>query len=232
LEIKSDFIEPYVLRGEAYEKKKDYTQAIADYTKAITLKPKQAYLFLKRGNGYFINLQAPKAIADFTKAIEIDPQLVDAYKYRSVAYVMDGKDEAAEADKKKFFELKQKIIHNGIKALEYILSWKMVEENVPRKMAFDIVSKIAEYLDHNNPAVRLRALNDLGKINHPAAAKPLYKAAQDEDPQVSKKAQEIINKHLSEGWPLSKALADKNPQVQKRAREIINKHLREALEGK
>ncbi len=49
---KSTLARFYGFRGFAYEKKGEYDRAIADYTKAIALKPKSANAYTNRGLAY------------------------------------------------------------------------------------------------------------------------------------------------------------------------------------
>jgi|GEM_PF-1620018 len=63
----------YRQRGWSYSQKKDYENAIADYSKWIELKPQEADAYNTRGDAYmnFGNYQS--ALADLKKGLEIDP---------------------------------------------------------------------------------------------------------------------------------------------------------------
>lgn len=83
------------------------TQAIADYTKAIEIKPNEADFYYGRGNAYVAqeasdwvkgngdhdptrhagtSSDCAKAINDYTKAIEINPNYAEAYYSRGKVY--------------------------------------------------------------------------------------------------------------------------------------------------
>ncbi len=74
----------YYNRGNDKYDVGDYYGAIADYTKAIEISPREADAYYNRGlakhdlNDYY------GAIADYTKAIEINPREADAYVNRSM----------------------------------------------------------------------------------------------------------------------------------------------------
>ena len=58
---------------------KQYTEAIADYDKAIELDPKLAPAYMNRGVAKYNLKQYSEAIADYDKAIELDPDYAPAY---------------------------------------------------------------------------------------------------------------------------------------------------------
>ena len=57
-------------RGISYAKKGDYDKAIADYTEAIRLDPKDAAAYYNRGTSYAHKGDYDKAIADYTEIAE------------------------------------------------------------------------------------------------------------------------------------------------------------------
>jgi tetratricopeptide (TPR) repeat protein len=63
----------YYNLGNAYNNKKQYDRAIAEFDKAITLNPKHANAYGNRGYAYEKLGQRDKAIADFRKVIELRP---------------------------------------------------------------------------------------------------------------------------------------------------------------
>src|SRR4051812_48241305 len=73
-------------RGQAYFQKEAYDRAIADFTSAIRLDPKDARVFNARGLAYREKDNPDAAIADFTSAIRLDPKNVRVYNHRGVAH--------------------------------------------------------------------------------------------------------------------------------------------------
>ena len=98
-------------------KEGDYDSAIADYTKAIEIDPKDAKAYYNRGL-IFNNIgEYYQAIADFTKAIEINPKYADAYNSRGAAYAVKGEYERAWEDVYKAQSLGYKVDSEFFKAL-------------------------------------------------------------------------------------------------------------------
>ena len=85
----------FLNRGKAKEAKGLYDEAIADYTRAIELDPKDANAFVNRGNAKYLKRNHDEAIADYTKAIDLDPKSGGAWTGRGNAkYRMRSYDEA------------------------------------------------------------------------------------------------------------------------------------------
>jgi tetratricopeptide (TPR) repeat protein len=61
----------YHRRGTAYASKKQYDQAIADYTKALEIDPKYISAYNDRGLAYMSKGNYERAIADVTRAVEL-----------------------------------------------------------------------------------------------------------------------------------------------------------------
>jgi tetratricopeptide (TPR) repeat protein len=80
----------YFDRGNAYKKQGLGQQAIADYAKAIELKPDYLAAYNNRGNAFNDGGLYDRAIADFTKAIEIEPNNPVPYGNRGHTYNKSG----------------------------------------------------------------------------------------------------------------------------------------------
>jgi tetratricopeptide (TPR) repeat protein len=63
----------YLMRGIAYDGKKDDDRAIADYSEAIRINPNYAVAYSNRGNLLQARGRREDAIADFQRALAIDP---------------------------------------------------------------------------------------------------------------------------------------------------------------
>jgi tetratricopeptide (TPR) repeat protein len=63
-----------------------FEQAIADYTRAIKLNPRNAEAYLWRGRAYRQKGDYDLAVADFTESIKLDPNDYDKYKERGDVY--------------------------------------------------------------------------------------------------------------------------------------------------
>jgi tetratricopeptide (TPR) repeat protein len=70
-----------------YSDKEDYNSAIADYTEAVRLDPKNVNAYYNRGAVYLLGKKDyDRAIADYTEVIKLDPKNVGAYNDRGAAY--------------------------------------------------------------------------------------------------------------------------------------------------
>ena len=91
-------LESVIERGNAFQDKGQYDQAISDFNKAIEINPRLADAFYNRGNAYFKKGQPDKAISDYNKAIELNPKLAMAYYDRGIAYQFKGQYDQAISD--------------------------------------------------------------------------------------------------------------------------------------
>ncbi|AXY73554.1 tetratricopeptide repeat protein [Paraflavitalea soli] len=78
--------------------------ALADYSKAIELNPRNVRAIAKRGLIYNNRKQLDLALADFNKAIELNPRFVVSLYYRGNIYLNQQKRELAIADYTKVVE--------------------------------------------------------------------------------------------------------------------------------
>ena len=84
-------------RGNAFQDKGDYRQAIAEYDSALKLKPDYAGSYYARGRARFAMTQFPAASVDFARAVDLDPK--DAY---SVLWLHLSRAKAGVADRGEF----------------------------------------------------------------------------------------------------------------------------------
>ena len=90
--------EDFYDRGIAKHTKGDLDGAIADFSKAIELKPTDAIAYCNRGIAKEKKGDLDGAIADYSKAIELHPKYAAAYLHRSVAKKKKGDQVGADAD--------------------------------------------------------------------------------------------------------------------------------------
>ena len=69
----------FVKRGIAWAGKGKLEKAIADFTEAIRLNPKDAVAFYNRGLAWHKKNEHDKAIVDYTEAVRFDPKNVWAF---------------------------------------------------------------------------------------------------------------------------------------------------------
>ena len=90
--------------GNAYYMKKQFDNAISDYSNAIDTNPKFAVAYQNRGSAYSIKGDYYKAISDYDKAIELNPKNALTYASRGNAYFMLNQFNNAIADYNKAIE--------------------------------------------------------------------------------------------------------------------------------
>jgi tetratricopeptide (TPR) repeat protein len=83
-----------------------YEEAIAEFSRALELSPKDPRLYNDRGRVYHRMNRLPEAIEDFSKAITLAPKDYAGYSERGAAEVSQNQMEAAVADLNKALELK------------------------------------------------------------------------------------------------------------------------------
>jgi tetratricopeptide (TPR) repeat protein len=69
----------YNQRGLAYYEQREFERAIADFDKAIALKPDFADAYYSRANTHFVQNQYEQAVADYEQAIALKPDFAYAY---------------------------------------------------------------------------------------------------------------------------------------------------------
>jgi tetratricopeptide (TPR) repeat protein len=94
-----------------YVHKADFDKAIADFTQAIQLDPKNALAYYHRGWAHHDKRDYDRAIADYTEAIRIhlekheEHRIANIYSCRLGAYRASGNKEKAARDECKLQEL-------------------------------------------------------------------------------------------------------------------------------
>lgn len=88
----------YNNRGVAYQIKRDQGRAIADFSEAARIDPRNATAYYNRGYSYQVTADYERAIADYNEAIQIDPKKTVAYVARANTYVSQGDFDRAIAE--------------------------------------------------------------------------------------------------------------------------------------
>lgn len=97
-EAPADLAMAYNIRGHSYVAKGLYDMGIADFNRAIAIKPDVDHTFNTRGRAEAAKGQYDLAIADYTKALTLDPNFAEIPYLRAVAYEHKGMREKAVAD--------------------------------------------------------------------------------------------------------------------------------------
>ena len=99
-------------RGNTYHFLRKSDLAMADYDKAIELKPDLAEAYNNRGTAYHYKGNYDLDIADCDKAIELRPDYAEAYVSRGNAYGRKGEYDLAIADYDKAIKLRERGFRN------------------------------------------------------------------------------------------------------------------------
>ena len=85
----------YINRGNAWRDQGEHDKAIAAYTEAIRIDPKDAAAYFSRGLAWRSKGEYDKAIADYDQALAINPDLAQVYINRGVARGKKGEYDKA-----------------------------------------------------------------------------------------------------------------------------------------
>lgn len=88
----------YYDRGNAYRKKRLYAAALADYGKAIALRPDYAKAYNGRAWTYHLQDEDDKGLPDAEKAVALAPKEADCHGTRAAIYEKLGRRAEAIAD--------------------------------------------------------------------------------------------------------------------------------------
>jgi tetratricopeptide (TPR) repeat protein len=83
-------VEQAMRAGEAAFSRRDYDEAIKNYSKALELEPKNYAAVLFIGNTFFRKQEFAKADAWYEKAIQLDPNIETAYRYYADTLARQG----------------------------------------------------------------------------------------------------------------------------------------------
>ena len=96
----------YLVRGYIYESKKQYAEALADYSRTIELDPHNILAYAYRAMSYSQNRQIQLALNDYDKLLKLNPpNYMDVYNNRGNVFASIGKNDLAMADYDKAISL-------------------------------------------------------------------------------------------------------------------------------
>ena len=81
--------------GEAAFAKRDYDEAIKNYSQALALDPKNYAAALFVADGYFAKKDFPKAVEGYDHAIQVNPDVETAYRYEADTLIRLGEMDKA-----------------------------------------------------------------------------------------------------------------------------------------
>ena len=97
---------PYFYRGQAYRRLEKYVEALADFDKAVEIKPDLAPGFFEAGLAYQAQEKYKQAIKSYDSAIKISPDNAEYVYSRCVSKSWSGDNAGAREDCRKAVKLK------------------------------------------------------------------------------------------------------------------------------
>lgn len=103
-----DLVRAYYVRGLAHVNLKQHTEAIADFSKVIELRPDAPLAYVMRSRSYSALERIDLAMQDAQKAVELGPNFYRAYDNRGDRFFLAGDMVRARADYARTVELNPK----------------------------------------------------------------------------------------------------------------------------
>lgn len=128
--------------GLSFLKQQDIDRAIARFSQALKLQPRDPVVYRLRGRAFLSNHQFDAAIADFDRAINLAAEDSSTYYFRGRAWHQNGNRDRAIAD----FDSAVRPDPNNLKALQQrnaIMTEPLVEATVFRDATVKITRTIA-----------------------------------------------------------------------------------------
>ena len=132
----------FTRRGMYYEEKKEFQNALGDYTRALELTPNRSELLIRRSICYKELEQYELAIKDLTEVLSMRPYRAEVYSMRGKIYTTTEKYELALWDFDKAVEL------NPLKPDFYIDRgdfYSKIEEKDYAKRDYDAAAELIAY---------------------------------------------------------------------------------------
>lgn len=119
-------------RGIAQFKRGAYDEAIADFSAAITLDPKEPWIWLERGNAYKKMRDFARARADYDEAIRLGPKVSTFLRDRGLLRKEQGDPNGALAD----FEAAVQVNPDDVLSLLKLGDMRLDRENYDSALAY------------------------------------------------------------------------------------------------
>jgi tetratricopeptide (TPR) repeat protein len=101
---------PYFYRGQAYRRTEKFTDALADFDKAVALKADLAPAFFESGMAYQAQEKYKQAIAQYDKAVKIAPDNAEYVYSRCVSKSWAGDNAGAREDCRKAVSIRDNYV--------------------------------------------------------------------------------------------------------------------------
>ena len=91
-------VDAHQQRGKVFDERKDFSEAISNYTRAIELVPERQSSYVNRSYSFIRRGELEKALSDLTIALDMNPECKVTYNNRADVYYRMGKHDLAEKD--------------------------------------------------------------------------------------------------------------------------------------
>lgn len=159
----------YDKRAFARRGKRNFKQAIEDYTRAIEIDPTNIASYIGRAEAHLLNEDHDDAIADYTVAIQSSPKAVNLYISRGSMYYIKGDYDRTVADYTKAIE------NNSNDSFLYLLRGAVYDKRAQYDQAIADYSKALELKPDDFRAHKSRG-DDYERIGDQAHATADYEA--------------------------------------------------------
>jgi len=141
-----------VRAGKSAFNKKDYTTAVANYSKAIERSPFEVDLYHDRGVAHYKSGKAQDAVEDFNKVLVMDSRRYSAYVYRGLCHEKSGNYISALKDYTSALGMNPKDagIHNN---LAWLYATAKDEKIQDKAKALEHAKKAAELSNERNAEI-------------------------------------------------------------------------------
>lgn len=151
-------------RGNTALEKKEFDQAISEYSEAIRLQPGWAWAYCKRGQAYMNKKEYARAIADCDEALKLDAKLIDALAFRAASQFDGGDFDAAIATADRALKLDDKdVFFYFIRGTSSLQKGALDRAIADLSEAIRLDAKNPQYL--NNRGVAYERRGDTAKAN-------------------------------------------------------------------
>ena len=151
MEIDADQVEAQANLGDALLQKGELDEAVAQYYKALEIKPTYAEVHYNLGNALLREGQADEAIAHYEKALEIKPDYADVHNNLGIVLFQKGEVDQAIAHYQRALEINPQDVQARAN-----LAWALAtspQTSMLKAIALKLAQQANQLMGGSNPTV-------------------------------------------------------------------------------